>query len=191
MAFRQLISAFTNPIDFLTRVANLEAEMEANEAVGSMGTHHYTPFGCPASLSAGGTSTQGVANQIWLSEIRLSSNVLLTGVSFLIGGTGGTDKAVAILYDSSGNVLAWSASAGATVGTASTFQRLAFTQQYQAAPGLYYVGIQTNGTTAYLQTQPAGDHNTGVDGTQTFGALAKTTPPTTFTAAKGPICMLY
>ena len=98
---------------------------------------------------------------------------------------------IVFLFDSSGNVLATSAVAGVTVGTLATFQRVPFITPFPAGPGLYYVGVQTNGTTAHIRTQAAGDHNTGTDTTQTFGTPVKTTPPTSFTAANGPIAMTY
>jgi hypothetical protein len=178
------------PESLLDRVAALETLEVTARATGIDGQHFYAGTFVPASLSTGGTNTQGVANAIWVSELRISGNVLLTGISVLLGGTGGTDHIMAILYDQYGNVLAHSAST-TVVGTLHTFQRLAFTAQYQASPGLYYVGITTDGTTAYIQTQPAGDHATSEITGQTFGTPTAITPPLTFTAATGPVAMTY
>ena len=84
------------------------------------------------------------------------------------------------LYDALGNLVANSSLAGVTVGSASTFQRGPFTATYQFRPGLYYVVVSTNGATAKIQTQPAGDHNAGVITGQTFGTLPPLiTPPAT------------
>jgi len=165
--------------------------IEQWDSIGVLGSHHYAMF-VPASLSAGGTDTFGIATQLWVSEIRIGGNTLITGLSYLIGSVGGTDKVIVALYDVNGNLVANSALAGATVGTASTFQRVAFVTPYQAAPGKYYVVVSTNGTTAKIQTQVAGDHDAGAITGQVFGTLPNPiTPPSTFTAAKAPIVMTY
>lgn len=175
--------------------AQLEDRMTALEgefAVGLHGTHFYVGAFTPATLAAAGTDSAGVATQLWVGEVRIPCNTLLTGISFLIGSVGGTDKVIVALYDVNGNLVANSALAGATVGTASTFQRVAFTTPYQAAPGKYYIAVSTNGTTAKLQTQPGGDHDAGAITGQTFGTLPNPiTVPTTFTASKAPIAMTY
>jgi hypothetical protein len=189
MAFTVLNQPATQ--DLVTRVTNLEQAELARQLAGVSASRVYAGGYVPTSLTAGGTDTAGVATQVWVSELRLNGNVLITGLSYLIGSVGGTDKAIAVLYDANGNVLANSALAGVTVGTASTFQRLPFVTPYQASPGLYYVGISTNGATAKIQTHPAGDHNAGVITGQVFGTLLPITPPVTFTAAKAPIVMTY
>jgi hypothetical protein len=178
------------PETLLDRVNNLETLEVAARAAGINGTHFYAGGYVPPTLATGGTNTQGIANAIWVSEVRVFGNAFLTGVSVLLGGTGGSDHIQAILYDSAGNVLAKSAST-TVVGTLNTFQRLAFATPYPAAPGLYYIGVTTDGTTAYIRTQAAGDHNTGEITGQTFGTPTAITPPTTFTAATGPVALLY
>ena len=52
-----------------------------------------------------------------------------------VGGTGGTDKWIAELHDSAGNLLATSATAGVTAGTAGQWMQLPFTAAYSAPPG--------------------------------------------------------
>jgi hypothetical protein len=170
------------------RIKALETALQADEAL-SLATHFYAGGYVPTALTSG-TDTAGINGQVWISEIRIPVNVTLTGISFLLGSVGGTDKVIVSLYDSKGNVLATSAVAGVTAGTLATFQRVAFTAPITLAPGLYYVGVQTNGTTAKLRTQAAGDHNTGV-ASQTFGTPVAITPPASFTAANGPIAMTY
>jgi hypothetical protein len=183
-----------NPAQLFDRIAAIEALLGAGaggSAVGTQfGTHYYTAGYVPPTLTSG-TDTAGVANKIWVAEVRIDKNTLITGISWLIGATGGTDNVIAILYDRLGNVLATSALAGTLVGTLDTFQRLAFVTPYQAAPGLYYIGIQTNGVTATLRLQAGGDHNAGGITGQTFGTPTAITPPSTFTAATGPIAMTY
>ena len=123
--------------------------------------------------------------------IRFTANTLLTGVAFLVGATGTTDSVIVILYDNNGNVVANSALAGATVGAPAGFQAVAFTTPFQARPGLYYVGVSTNGNHATIRTQAFGYHGCGAITSQTFGTLAAITPPTTFTASQGPVACTY
>lgn len=178
------------PVVLGDRVTNLETSLIANQVANLTVAHKYSLGGPPASLT-GGTDTTGVASAIWVTEHQIEKNTLITGISYLIGTVGGTDKAIAILYSSSGAVLATSALAGVTVGTLATFQRLAFTTPFQAGPGQYYIGIQTNGTTAHIRTQAGGDHATGEITGQTFGTPTAITVPTTFTVSNGPYVMSY
>jgi hypothetical protein len=143
-----------------------------------------------------GTSKTPVATETYYAEVFVPRSVTLTGVSYLIGGTGGTDKAVGAIYASAGGaVLAQSAAAGATVGTNDTFQDLAFTATYAAAgPARYWIAVQINGTTARLRTIAAStfvDVLTKKSTGDTFGTLASLTVPTTFTADLGPIACVY
>jgi hypothetical protein len=188
MSYLQLPT--TTPIVLGDRVTNLETTMGLGQVPGFSGAHKYSLGGPPATLTSG-TDTTGIAQAIWVTEHQIEKNTLITGISYLIGTVGGTDKAIAILYSSTGAVLATSALAGTTVGTLATFQRLAFVTPFQAGPGLYYIGIQTNGTTAHIRTQAGGDHNTGEITGQTFGTPTAITVPTTFTTANGPYVMTY
>ena len=117
---------------------------------------------------------------------------VLTGINVLVGGTGGTDKWIAELHDSAGNLLATSATAGVTTGTANQWMQLPFTAPYSAAPGTYYIVIQSNGTTATLAAYnaPTSPLVTG-SATGTFGTGASITPPTTYTQALGPVAFCY
>ena len=142
-----------------------------------------------------GTSTNGVTAQQFVDAIRVPYTVTLTGISYLIGTVGGTDKAIVALYDSSGNLLANSTTTGSgtTVGTAATMQALAFTSQYVAkGPALYYASVQLSGATACVRTIPIGVGFTSATNTATTNApMAAITVPTSFTANAGVICSLY
>jgi hypothetical protein len=174
------------------RMDALEALQVAKQVASLSGTHFYAGDAVPTAFTGYGTDTAGIATQVWVSEVRIHGNSLITGISFLTGSVAGTDSVIVILYDANGNVVANSALAGTTVTSSTTaFQRVPFTTPYQAAPGLYYIGVSTNGTHAKIQTQPAGDHNAGIITAQTFGTLVAITPPTTFTASKGPVAMTY
>ena len=163
------------------------------DGIGQVGsavnTKHYG-YMIPAA-STSGTDTTPADGRTYVTAIMLPANVTITGISYLIGTVGGTDKAIAILFSAAGAVLAYSALAGVTVGTTATMQQLPFTAAYTApGPGQYFVGIVMNGTTARIRTQIFGDHPAGYFD-QTFGAPVAITPPTTFTTARSPIVMTY
>lgn len=143
-----------------------------------------------------GTDTTPASGTQFVTSIWIPATFTLTGVSYLIGSVGGTDKVYAALYDSTGALLANSSvsGGGATVGTAANQQTLAFTSTYALDyPGLYYVGISMNGTTARLRTIPAHTQAGLWAGSvsQTHGTVAAITAPTTFTADKAPVVFVY
>ena len=143
------------------------------------------------SLTAG-TDTAPVAGTVYVGELFVPANATLTGIGYLIGSVGGTDKAIAALYDSAGAVVANSAVAGVTVGTTATYQELPFTATYAAVgPAQYFVSISMNGTTARLRTVPAGAILPTTTAEGVFGTLDAITPPTTFTAASAPVAYSY
>lgn len=146
--------------------------------------------------SLNSTGTTLAATTMYCSELDLLSNKIVTGIGIMNGTTVGTDKHLVALYDASGNLLANSATAGATSATASNYQNFAFTSSYFAVgPAQYFTCMQTNGTTdtvRMLVTQ-VGDTllTKGVTGI-TFGTVPATiTVPTTFTTAVGPYAYLY
>jgi len=141
-----------------------------------------------------GTNTTPVAGTIYWGEVYIDRNITLTGIAFLNGGTVGTDKAIAGLWDSGGTLVANSALAGATTAGANAFQTLDFTATYAAiGPARYWIGIQVNGTTTRLRTIAV---STFIDcltksTTGAFGTLTALTVPTTITADVGPIAYVY
>lgn len=145
----------------------------------------------PASLTEGTDSTPS-ATEVYFQRLYIPAPALLTGVQYLIGSVGGTDKAIAILYDAKGNVLANHTTAGTTVGTLATYQQLAFTSPYQVpGPGIYHVGLSFNGNTARYRALPAGGSVWANKATgQTFGTLTAITPPTAATTS-APILSTY
>lgn len=150
----------------------------------------------PPATATSGTDTTPANGTQFVTSLFAPFGKLVTGVSYLIGSVGGTDKVYAVLYDASGAVLANSSltSGGATVGTAANQQTLAFTATYQLPGGLmYYLGISINGTTARLRTVAAHTQAGLFAGSvaQTHGTVAAITAPTTFTADKAPIVFLY
>lgn len=145
-----------------------------------------------AAFLTNSASKTVVAGSRYIVDQPVGQAMTVTGVNVLVGSTGGTDKWIAELHDSAGLLVATSALAGATTGTAGTYQQLAFTAPVSIAPGTYYIAIQTNGTTATLGTlnSPTSPHVTG-SATGVFGTSASITPPTTYTANLGPLASLY
>lgn len=153
--------------------------------------HVYAGGMAPIAATTG-TDTAGINGTLWISEIFIPANMTITGVSYLIGSVGGTDKVIVALFNSAGAIVANSIlDTSVTVGTTATFQRVPFTATYAAiGPGKYFVAVQYNGATAKIRTQAGGDANT-TSIAQTFATLVAITVPTTWTISTGPIAMLY
>lgn len=161
------------------------------QAVAAHGFSNWQPI-----AATSGTDTALASGTQLVTSIFVPVNKTLTGISYLIGSVGGTDRAYAVLYSAAGAVLANStlAANGTVVGTAANVQALAFTSTYAAVgPALYYVGLSFNGTTARARTVPA--HTQGGlfagEVAQAHATVAAITPPTTFTADKAPVCFVY
>lgn len=138
-------------------------------------------------------STTPVAGTRYYVDTSIGTDgTVVTGIRALIGATGGTDKFIYELHDSAGNLVATTALAGVTVGTAGTWQAIPFTAPVTVSAGVYFIVVQNNGTTARLATYnaPVSPLLTG-SATGTFGTSAAITPPTTYTAGVGPVAMLY
>jgi len=146
------------------------------------------------ALETAGTAA-AAATEIYCTEIDLSFSMLLTGLAPLNGTTVGTNKHFAILYDSSGNVLANTATGGTTTAGASTYQKMNFvTKYYAVGPARYFACDGLNGTTDTIRHAITSTNDNVLGGTitaQTFGTAAVITPPSTFTTAKVPYFMLF
>jgi hypothetical protein len=157
-------------------------------------TFPSVPIGSVAYASFGNSSTM-VAGSIYYSSIWIPTNVTLTGIGVLIGTTGTTDNWTTALYNAAGTVLANSALAGATVSTASTIQKFAFSPGTISVvgPALYYIAVQSNGTHATLATVAASTFTDVQTGSTTgaFGTFTALTIAGTFTANVGPIGFAY
>lgn len=133
-----------------------------------------------------------VAGTRYYVGISLGFDTTLTGIEALVGSTGGTDLWNFELHDSTGATVATTLLTGTTAGTANLFQRIAFTEPYEALAGTYYIVVQSNGTTAKLGTfASAGLPLVTGSATGTLGTPASITPPTTYTANLGPIAQVY
>lgn len=138
----------------------------------------------------------GATTEEYCTQIYLPYSKYLTGLALLNGTTVGTDKRLYILRDSSGNLLANSATAGATTSGASTYQQVAFvTPFYAVGPATYFGCFQQNGTTdTYRRVNTAANEglNAGKITGGTFGTIVNPiTPPATFTTALGGYWEFY
>lgn len=148
----------------------------------------------PSTLTSG-TSTQGSATVLYVSQIFLEANATLTGIKVNNGATVGTNKYIVALFNSAGTPVANSALAGTLSSGADGYQTVAFTGTYAAVgPGVYWIGLYIDGTTDRFRTVPAVGQYGGLAGSisaQTFGTVAAVTLPTTFSADLGPVAFTY
>ena len=139
-----------------------------------------------------GTDTTPTAGSIYVSAVYIPVSCTLTGISVLNGSAVGSDKWCAALYTYDGVKVANSATAGTTCSGTAAMQALAFTATYSAkGPGLYFISLSCNGTTARFRSQIIGVAPT-TSQAGSFGTPdAITVVPTTFTTGVGPIAATY
>lgn len=156
----------------------------------------YAPQpGAVIYTSLNSTGTVLTAGTLYCTEIQLPYSKLATGLAGLLGTVGGTDKHLVALYDSQLNLLASSAVAGVTAGTASTYEQISFTTPYyMVGPAQYFGCMQSNGTTATVRmlVTSVQDQYLTTSKTGVFGTIPATiTAPTTFTTAVGPYLGIF
>src|SRR3990167_5134989 len=92
----------------------------------------YPAAGGLWQLATAGTDSACTNGTSYFVELNVPYNQTLTGLAYQVGSVGGTDSVIVTLYNSAGTVVANSALAGATVGTAAQIQSVAFTGTYAA-----------------------------------------------------------
>lgn len=139
--------------------------------------------------------TAPVAGTMYLTEIYVPFAQTWTGIGKLNGTTATTDNHLVALYGTNGALLANSAVAGVTAATASVMQNIPFTTPYQMVPGKYFLGVQSNGTTATLRHLVSANGANIMTGAiaGVFGTIPATlsTIPVTNTNIQGVITQLY
>jgi hypothetical protein len=156
------------------------------------------------SAALTGYETNGVAQtafEINLTEIFVPHWNTWTGAAMLNGTTVGTNNQVYWLFNSEGDMIAYTAIAGTLNASASVFQKIAFTAPVTLSPGRYFLGAQLDGNTAtprhVLAAFGAEPRSGVIAATASFAAsltalsAAAITVPTSFTTAKAPIMQLY
>ena len=149
-----------------------------------------------AVLTGVGTSTATTNTSMYCTEVDLPASKLLTGLAVLNGTATANGHRNVILYDGSGNLLANSGST-TTSGTASQFQKFAFTTSFFAVgPALYYACSQSQSSSDTLNLIVTADGNAGyftqIYTSQTYATVPATiTAPTAYTTAQGPYWEFY
>jgi hypothetical protein len=179
--------------NFLISETESKVIVENLEAVQAPGGKPWNVRTWQPVAATSGTDTACTNGTAYVGAVFVPKNSTIAGVSYLIGSVGGTNKVVASLHSNTGALLANSAVAGATVGTAETVQNVEFIAPYEVkGPMTYFIGLTFNGATAKFRSIPAqtqaGEIGNGV--TQTFGTPASFTAPTSFTADKIPVAFL-
>ena len=158
----------------------------------------YTAGGAPQAVTDGSSQAADDGDRHF-SQIYVPYTATVTGIFYLVGATGGTDSVVCELFDASGDLVpgattvASATASGDIVGTAAEIQNIAFTDgAITIAPGVYYVSVQFDGTTAtYAAYEVAGSMFVADEDDGTAWTPASITPGTAYVDAKGPIGGIY
>jgi len=146
--------------------------------------------GMTAQVNTDGTDATPSVTETYVAAVHVPANATITGISIFNGSATGSGNVTAFLANSTGTVVANTAST-AISGT-DAFQRVAFTGTYAAkGPATYYVATQYNNTSSRFNTHTFGDFRAGKITGTVYGTLVSFTPPTSFTTALGPIASLY
>lgn len=148
--------------------------------------------GAPPQVNTDGTDATPSVSETYICEVFVPANVTLTGVSVFLGSA--TEGNVKVgLADSTGAVVATSASTDISAVTADSYIRVPFTGTYAAkGPATYYVLLLNDNTGNRFNTHTFGDFGASKKTGETYATGFTTiTPPTTFTTALGPISSLY
>lgn len=150
--------------------------------------------GVAATFATMGTDLTVVVTELYVCEVFVPANALLTGVApFWGSATEGNAKVM--LFDTSGTRLAISASTDVSGHTVDNYTRIPFSSQLAVVgPASYYVGIIADSTSHRINTHLLGSFGAGkitglVYGTE--AGYASITPPTSFTTGLGPVATLY
>lgn len=146
----------------------------------------------PGTTGGGANTATAVAARY--ASLWIPGDVFITSINFLQGLTAATTKVIGALYDSGGNVLAYSAIAGVVMSGASTYLSLPLTTPYSfQGPGLAFIGLIFDGTGSTYGTIPVNCNGGSLGGS----SVATFTTPvpliisaTPFTDAQAPIAFL-
>ena len=151
----------------------------------------------PGALT-GGTNLTATAGSIYIASIFVPGDMVVSGIRYLAGQTSTAGYWTGIIYDTGGNLVGNTAktSTNATP-TASTSASASLTTgpALLLGPATYFIGIQFSTTDKIVTAQAGADACSGLLATSQTGAFgtvpATITPPTAFSADKGPVASLY
>lgn len=157
----------------------------------SVGPRTVHSGGASPATATTGTDTTPSVTETHIVEIFVPSNMTATGIALLNGSATAGNYQLS-MADSTGAVIAAAQTASTAGSGTAAYQRIPFAVAWAATgPATYYVLLQNNNTGNRFRTHAAGNFGASVKTGETFGAFTAVTPPTTFTADKGPICSLY
>lgn len=142
--------------------------------------------------ATGGTNASVVTTQTYVCEVFVPVNATLTGVSVL-NGTAVAGNINVGLANSSGTVVAQSATTTSQTGT-TAYQQVPFTSTYAAkGPAKYFVLLQGSNTSGRFRAHALGNFGAKAVTSETYGTFLTTAAyaTTTFTADVGPIGDVY
>ena len=127
-------------------------------------------------------------------EVFVPYNMIMTGIGYLIGTVGGTDKGDRWSCTMPTETAREFGFGGRDRRDVGHHQEIPFTAPVEViGPQKYYLSVTMNGTTARLRTVPtavgAAQTLTAKSAAGTFGTVGDLTAPTTFTADKGADCV--
>lgn len=154
------------------------------------GNHRAIPTGdVGIATTTQGTDTTPVVTETYIARVFVPVNTRLTGFALLNGSAVAGNVTVG-LAGNTGTVIAQSAST-AQSGTAS-LQSIPFASPVDIlGPGVYFVMVQFDSTSARFRSHTLGVFPTTKQTSQTYGTLTSFTPPTSFTASQGPVGSTY
>jgi len=150
-----------------------------------------SPFSGIAATS-GATNASIVTTETYLCEVFVPVNAILTGIAIL-NGTAAAGHINVGLANSSGTVVAKSATNVSASGT-STYQQVPFTATYSAVgPAKYFILLQGDSTSGRYNAHTIGNFGAGKVTTETYGTFLTTASysTTTFTTAIAPVADTY
>ena len=159
------------PLGYLQQGQRVADQAEDNFSAGINVNHKINNAGGQLQLSTSqygialasqGTNTTAIAGQWWISDILVPYNRIVTDLNYLSGGTATTTLMIVAIWDSYGRLVANTAVAGQVVATANIWQVVALAQASNPlgtagttattvkllGPQQYFMGVQTNNTTA-------------------------------------------
>jgi len=149
------------------------------------------PFSGVAATS-GATNASIVTTETYVCEVFVPVNATLTGVSVL-NGTAVAGNINVGLANSSGTVVAQSATTTSASGT-STYQQVPFTSTYAAkGPAKYFILLQGSNTSGRYNAHTIGNFGATKVTSETYGTFLTTAAysTTTFTTAIAPVADVY
>lgn len=146
--------------------------------------------GMPARVSTDGTDATPSVTETYVVAVNILANCTVTGVAQMNGSATGSGNITVFLADSTGTVLA--SSATTAISGTDAYQRVPFSSTYAAkGPATYFIAVQYDNTSTRFNTHVFGDFPAGKITSTVYGTLVSFTAPSTFTTGLGPIASLY